>query len=145
MNPEPSPQAATEADSISHILTRFRTVAVVGLSPKSHRDSYQVSRYMQQHGWRIVPINPLADNILGEPAYASLTEAARHEKIGLVNVFRNPDDVPPIVEEAIELGAQAVWLQKGISHAIAAARARSAGLWLVQDKCLMVEHARHAH
>ncbi len=128
--------AATMAD----ILTKYRTVAVVGLSPKAHRESFGVAQYMQAQGWRIIPINPNASDILGETAYPSLTEAARHHTIGLVNVFRNSEDVPPVVDEAIAVGATAIWLQLGIEHAEAAQRARDAGLQVVQNKCLKVEY-----
>ncbi len=128
--------AATMAD----ILNTYRTVAVVGLSPKAHRESFGVAQYMQAQGWRIIPINPNASDILGETAYPSLTEAARHHTIGLVNVFRNSEDVPPVVDEAIALGATAIWLQLGIEHAEAAQKARDAGLQVVQNKCLKVEH-----
>lgn len=130
------------AAAIADILDHCRTVAVVGLSPKPHRDSYGVSHYMQAHGWRIIPINPNASKILGETAYPSLTEAARHHTIELVNVFRNNADVPPVVAEAIAIGAKAVWLQLGVAHEQAAQEARAAGLLVVQDKCLMVEHRR---
>jgi predicted CoA-binding protein len=139
----PANMTLTEADSITHILENFRTVAVVGLSPKPHRDSYEVAQYMQSQGWRIIPINPNADQILGEKAYPSLIEAAQHEAIGLVNVFRNSADVPPIVDDAIAVGASAIWLQLGIQHDSAATRARHAGLQVVQNKCLLVEHRRH--
>ncbi len=128
--------------AVAHILQHCRTVAVVGLSPKPHRDSFRVSRYMQAHGWRIVPINPLVSEVLGEKAYPSLLEAARHERIELVNVFRNSEDVPPVVDAAIAIGAQAVWLQLGIVNDASIALARSAGLVTVQNKCLMVEHRR---
>lgn len=128
---------------MAHILDHCRTVAVVGLSPKPHRDSYAVSRYMQAQGWRIVPINPNASIVLGETAYPTLTEAARHHRIELVNVFRNSADVPPVVDEAITIGAQAIWLQMGVVHDVAARKARDAGLRVVQDKCLMVEHRRN--
>ena len=132
----------TQTDTLRHILSTCRTIAVVGLSPKPHRDSFDVARHMQAKGWRIIPINPNATEILGETAYPTLTEAARHVKIDLVNVFRNSDDVPPVVTEAIAIGAKAVWLQLGIEHAQAAAEAQSAGLALIQNKCLMVEQAR---
>jgi predicted CoA-binding protein len=131
-----------ETNDIAHILAHCRTVAVVGLSPKAHRDSHAVSRYMQAHGWRIVPINPNADSILGETAYPSLAEAARHHRIELVNVFRNSADVPPVVDEAIAIGAQAIWLQMGVVHDAAAQKARDAGIRVVQNRCLMVEHRR---
>ena len=127
---------------IDFILAHCRAVAVVGLSPKAHRDSYRVAQYMQAHGWRIVPINPNASSILGETAYPSLVEAARHHTIELVNVFRNREDVPPVVTDAIATGAKAIWLQMGITHDSAAEQARAAGLRVVQDKCLMVEHRR---
>ena len=117
-------------------------MAVVGLSPKTHRASFEVSQYMQAQGWHIVPINPNASSILGETCYPSLTEAARHHRIELVNVFRNSEDVPPVVNEAIAIGAQAVWLQMGVVHDVAAEKARAAGLRVVQNKCLMVEHRK---
>jgi hypothetical protein len=128
--------AATMAD----ILDRYRTVAVVGLSPKSHRDSYEVAQYMQAHGWRIIPINPNASEILGETVYPSLQAAAAHHPIDLVNVFRNSADVPPVVDDAIAVGAKAIWMQLGIAHEEAAQRARTAGIAVVQNKCLKVEH-----
>ena len=136
--------APTEAQTIAQLVSKPLTVAVVGLSPKPHRDSFGVAQYMQAHGWRIVPINPNASEILGEKAYPTLTEAAQHVRIDLVNVFRNSDDVPPVVDEAIAIGAPALWLQLGITHEVAAAQARAAGLLVVQNKCLKVEHARHA-
>ena len=131
----------SETETIRHILRSYRTVAVVGLSPKSHRASFDVARYMQAQGWRIIPINPNATEILGEKAYPSLAEAARHERIELVNVFRNSVDVPPVAAQAIAIGAQALWLQLGIENADAANAAQAAGLRVVQNKCLMVEHA----
>jgi predicted CoA-binding protein len=138
-----SPSSAdTTATTMADILTRYRTVAVVGLSPKPHRDSHEVSRYMQAHGWRVIPINPNASEILGERVYPTLTEAARDHTIELVNVFRNSDDVPPVVDEAIAIGAKAIWLQLGVAHDVAAAQAHAAGLQVVQNKCLKVEHAR---
>jgi predicted CoA-binding protein len=133
----------TETQAIAHILSQARTVAVVGLSPKEHRDSFRVAQYLQAQGWRIVPINPNAAEILGEKAYASLSEAAQHHTIELVDVFRNSADVPPVVDEAIAIGAQAVWLQLGVAHEAAAAKARAGGLMVVQNKCLKIEHALH--
>lgn len=130
--------------AIERSLSQCRTLAVVGLSPKPHRDSYRVSQYMQAQGYRIIPINPLAKEVLGERAYATLSEAAHHVAIDMVNCFRNAHDIPPIADEAIALGAKALWLQIGIAHDGAAALAQQAGLWVVQDRCLMVEHARWA-
>ncbi|WP_394757052.1 CoA-binding protein [Rhodoferax sp.] len=138
----------TEAETIHQILTHCRTVAVVGLSPKPARASFDVARYLQAHGWRIIPVNPVAAasgaTILGEPVYASLQEAAQHASIDLVNVFRNSEDVPPVAQDAIAIGARALWLQLGIENAPAAAAAQAAGLWVVQNQCLKVAHATRA-
>ena len=125
----------------AQILATCRTVAVVGLSPKPHRDSYEIAQYMQAQGWRIIPINPAAQvtEILGEPVYPSLLEAAKHVKIDLVNVFRNSADVPPVADEAIAIGAKALWLQLGIEHAASSDKARAAGLLVVQNQCLLVQ------
>ncbi len=130
----------SHSDSRPGILNHCRTIAVVGLSPKPHRASYEVSQYMQARGYRIIPVNPNATQVLGEKAYSTLGEAAQHEKIDLVNCFRNSEDIPPIVEEAIRIGAKAVWMQLGVGHPAAAARAEAAGLQVVQDRCLMVDH-----
>jgi predicted CoA-binding protein len=132
--------AITPAERMPHILTHCRTIAVVGLSPQPHRPSFDVARYMQGQGYRIVPVNPNATEVLGEKAYATLTEAARHEKIDLVNCFRNSEDIPPVVDEAIAIGAKAIWMQLGISHPEAAAKAEAAGLLVVQDHCLKIDH-----
>ena len=128
------------AQRIPYILNHCHTIAVVGLSPKPHRASFDVSRYMQAAGYRIIPINPNATEVLGEKAYASLREAAQHESIDLVNCFRNSEDIPPIVDEAIAIGAKAIWMQLGISHPSAAAKAEAAGLLVVQDHCLKIDH-----
>jgi uncharacterized protein len=126
--------------AIRQSLTDCHSIAVVGLSPKPHRDSFRVAKYMQAHGFRIIPINPNAPEVLGEKAYASLTEAAHHERIDMVNCFRNSEDIPPIAAEAIAIGAKSLWLQIGVSHDEAAAHATAAGLVVVQNRCLMVEH-----
>lgn len=131
-------------NSVDQLLAQPRTVAVVGLSPKPHRDSFRVAQYMQAQGWHIVPINPNASEILGEKAYPSLTEAARDHRIELVDVFRNSLDVPPVIDEAIAIGVPAVWLQLGVVHDAATTKARAAGLLVVEDRCLMVEHRRTA-
>lgn len=132
----------TTAADIRFCLTQCRTIAVVGLSPKTHRDSHEVARYMQRQGYRIVPVNPAAQEILGERCYPSLREAAQHARIDLVNAFRNAADIPPIAEDAIAIGAKALWLQLGIVHDAATERARTAGLVVVQDRCLKIELAR---
>ena len=130
------------AERISHILNHCRTIAVVGLSHKPHRASFDVARYMQAAGYRIIPINPNEVEVLGEKAYASLTDAAAHETFEMVNCFRNSEDIAPIVDEAIALGGdiQSIWMQLGITHLDAAAKAEAAGLLVVQDRCLKIDH-----
>lgn len=135
---------AAAADTQRFLLTTCHTIGVVGLSPKPWRVSFEVARAMQAMGYRIIPINPNAgvQAILGERVYATLTEAAAHETIALVNIFRHSDDVPPVVDEAIAIGAKGIWMQLGIAHAGAAARAETAGLHVVQNACIKVECAR---
>lgn len=128
------------SNAIQQSLADCHTIAVVGLSPKAHRDSFRVSKYMQDHGFRIVPINPNAPEVLGEKSYASLTEAAQHVRIDMVNCFRNSEDIPPIAAEAIAIGAKSLWLQIGVVNDAAVQQATEAGLIVVQDRCLMVEH-----
>ena len=130
----------SDARSIAHILNSYRTIAVVGLSPKPHRASFDVARAMQAAGYRIIPINPSVTEVLGERAYATLTEAAQHEPITLVNCFRNSVDIPPIVDEAIAVGAKAVWMQLCIANPEAAAKATAAGLQVVQDRCIKIDY-----
>ena len=127
-------------ERLPYILQHCRTVAVVGLSPQPQRDSFDVARYLQAQGYRIIPVNPNATEVLGEKAYATLREAAQHEAIELVNCFRNSADIPPIVDEAIAIGAKAVWMQLGISHPAAAAKAEAEGLLVVQDRCIKIDH-----
>jgi uncharacterized protein len=139
-----SPAALNPSGRLPFILNTCRTIAVVGLSPHPHRASFDVARYMQAAGYRIIPVNPnvAADggDVLGEKAYASLLDAAKHEKIDLVNCFRNSVDIPPVVDEAIAIGAKAVWMQLGISNAAAAAKAEAHGLLVVQDQCIKIDH-----
>lgn len=134
VNPTPS------AQRIAHILNHCRTVAVVGLSPKPHRASFDIARYLQTNGYRVIPINPNAAEVLGEKAYATLLEAAQHGSIDLVNCFRNSEDIPPIVDDAIAIGAKAVWMQLDISNETAAAKAQAAGLLVVQNQCIKIDH-----
>ena len=124
------------------LLQHSRTIAVVGLSPDEARDSHRISRYMQDQGYRIIPINPRAAQILGETAYPDLTAAAAQHRIDLVNCFRRSEDIPPIAHEAAAIGARGLWLQLGIEHDQAAHLARSQGLDVVQNCCIKVEHAR---
>lgn len=129
-----------------NILKTCKTIAVVGLSPKTHRDSYEVAEYMQSQGYRIVPVNPVAAAsnapILGEKVYATLLEAALVEKIDMVNCFRNSADIPPIAAEAIHIKARVLWMQLGVDNAAAKAEAESAGLAVVDNRCLLIEHKR---
>ena len=127
-------------DEVRHFLSGVRRIAVVGLSPKSTRPSHGVSAYMQRVGYQIVPVRPLVSDVLGEPAYADL--ASVPGDIDLVNVFRRAEEVDAVVDAAIAKGARGIWIQLGIVNVTAAQRARDAGLFVVMDACLMVEHAR---
>ena|ERR1700738_1831360 len=127
-------------DSIGEILQKAKTIAVVGLSSNPARASHGVSAYMQAAGYRIIPVNPNEQEVLGEKSYARLEDVP--EKIDIVDVFRRAEDVPPVVESAIRIGAGAVWMQLGIRNAEAAEQARAAGLAVVEDKCILVEHRR---
>lgn len=132
---------------LRHILGSCRTIAVVGLSPQWHRPSFFAAKYMQGHGYRIVPINPTATEILGERCYPSVTAAARGLaaqgcKIDMVDCFRKSRDIPPIAAEAIAIGARCLWLQIGVVSEEAGAEARAAGLGVVINRCVKIEHAR---
>ena len=126
---------------ISAILLRARTIAVVGLSANELRPSNFVGFYMQRHGYRVIPVNPRETEVLGEPSYPSLSDVPVH--IDIVDVFRQPAAVPAIAEEAVAVGADALWLQFGVISAEGAEIARRGGLVVVMDRCLKVEHARH--
>jgi uncharacterized protein len=117
-----------------------KTIAVVGLSDNSQRTSNRVSRYMQEHGYKIIPVNPTIKEALGEKAYPGLLDVPG--KVDIVNIFRNSPDVPPVVDDAIAIGAKVIWMQEGISHEEAARKAEAAGIKVIMDKCIMVEHAR---
>jgi predicted CoA-binding protein len=127
-------------DRIREILTRATTVAVVGCSPDPSRDSHKVARALQTMGHRVIPVNPQAREILGLRCYGSLRQI--DEPVGMVDVFRRSELVPPIVEDAIAIGAGVVWLQLGVIHEEAATRARAAGLTVVMDRCPAVEYRR---
>lgn len=126
--------------TIQTILTECKTIAVVGLSSNPGRASYGVSRYMQQRGYRIIPVNPNETQVLGETAYPSLS--AVPEPFDLVNIFRRAEEAGAIVDEAIRLGVKAVWLQEDVIDEAAAQRAVNAGLLVVMDRCLLKEHLR---
>ncbi|MEP6923046.1 MAG: CoA-binding protein [Pyrinomonadaceae bacterium] len=129
-----------EQTTIERILKECQTIAVVGISSNPMRPSNSVSAYMQEAGYKIIPVNPRESLVLGERAFASLSDLP--EKPDLVNVFRRSEDAGAVVDEAIETGAKAVWLQQGIVDEAAGKRAQEAGLLVVMDRCLMVEHHR---
>lgn len=125
-------------DPIADLLHTSKTIAVVGLSDNPMKPSYGVSQYMQSQGYKIIPVNPQADEVLGEKSYPSLLEIP--EKIDIVDVFRRPDAVPEIVDQAIQLKVPAIWLQETVVHEEAAQKARAAGIFVVMDKCILKEH-----
>jgi hypothetical protein len=126
---------------IRELLLGARTIAVVGLSPKPERDSHRVARYMQRHGYTILPVNPGQTEILGEPCFSRLTAVPAATAVDIVNLFRRSTEVGPHVDEAIARGARAIWMQLGIADEDAARRARTAGLLVIMDRCIMVDHA----
>jgi predicted CoA-binding protein len=134
-------------NDVREILTRYKTVAVVGLSREPDKDSHRVSAYLKKHGFRIIPVNPFADEVLGEKSYKSLLDIPPEiqKTIEIVDIFRPAKDVPSIVEQAVKLKEmfgkpRVVWMQLGIVNEQAAEVARKAGLIVVMDKCMMVEH-----
>jgi len=129
-----------EPASIRELLRAARVIAVVGLSGDRRRPSYGVSQYMQRAGYRIIPVNPNESEVLGERAHPSLETVP--EKIDIVDIFRRSEFVPEIVDQAIRVGATAVWMQEGVVDEEAAARARAAGLTVVMDRCILKEHRR---
>jgi predicted CoA-binding protein len=130
--------AAERVALIRRILRYSQTIAIVGLSPKPHRPSNQVARYLMEAGYRIIPVNPGQDTILGLPCYPNLL--AIPTRVDLVDIFRRQEEVLPIVEEAIAIGAKFVWMQEGIVNEEAAAKARAAGLEVVMDRCTKIDH-----
>jgi len=131
------PQAS---DEIGELLKRARTIAVVGLSDSPLRPSFGVSAYMQEQGYRIIPVNPSISGALGEKAVASLSDI--REKIDIVDIFRKSEAVPSIVEEAIKLGVPAIWMQEDVIHEPSAEKARKAGIFVVMDRCILKEHKK---
>ena len=132
--------AVAGADPILDILKKYKTIAVVGLSSDPSRPSNGVSQYMQASGYRIIPVNPNEREVLGEKSYARVEEVP--EKVEIVDIFRRPEDVPPAVESAIRARAKVIWMQLGIENAQAAEKARAAGLTVVMDACILVEHKK---
>jgi hypothetical protein len=129
-----------DINTLRRILKEARTIAVVGLSAEWHRPSYFAAKYMQEHGYRIIPVNPKYGEVLGERCFDSLKKI--REKVDIVDVFRKTQDVPPIAEDAIAIGARVLWQQLGVRNEEAAARARAAGLEAVMDRCVKIEHGR---
>ena len=125
----------------AEILRKYRTIAVVGLSNNPLRPSHGVSEYMQRQGYKIYPVNPTLDTVLGEKCYPSLAELP--VKPDIVNVFRLPKAIPPIVEEMLQLGLKNIWVQQGIINMDAAKKAEQGGINVVMDRCIMIEHRRH--
>src|SRR5580704_6967199 len=126
--------------TIPELLKTSRTIAVVGLSSKRYRPSYGVAEYMQRNGYRIIPVNPFEETVLGEKCYPDLESIS--EQVDIVDIFRRSEFVPEIVEAAIRMGARAVWMQEGVVHEEAAERARQAGLMVVMDRCILKDHRR---
>ena len=124
--------------TIADALKQLKNIAVVGLSNSPLRPSHGVAAYMQTHGYRIIPVNPAIESALGEKAYKSLTDVP--EKIDIVDVFRRPEFVPELVDEAIKLKVPVVWMQEGVVHEAAAEKARKAGIFVVMDRCILKEH-----
>ena len=128
-----------DLNEIKNILSSYKTIAIVGLSPKSGRPSYQVASYMLEAGYRIIPVNPGQSEILGLPCYPNL--ASIPEPVDIVDIFRRPADIPPIVAEAVKIKAKVIWMQQGIINNEAAELARQAGLTVIMDRCIKTDHA----
>lgn len=131
---------STDVNTLRRILRDCKTIAVVGLSANWYRPSYFAAKYMQEHGYRVIPVNPMYQEVLGQKCYASLKDIP--EKIDIVDCFRKSQDIEPIADQAIAIGAKVLWLQLGVMNEPAAAKARQAGLEVVQDRCVKIEHGR---
>lgn len=136
----PGRRGSTVSDAIRSILETYKTLAVVGLSSKPMRASHGVASYMKAHGYRIIPVNPKETSVLNEKAFRSLEDIP--ETVPVVVIFRRPEFVPEVVEAAIRKGARVIWMQEGVIHEEAARRAREAGLVVVEDRCILKEHAK---
>lgn len=134
------PRENATSEEIRRILTSYRTVAVVGLSDKTDRPSYHVADYLLQHGYTIIPVNPMVESVLGAKSYPDLLSIP--QPVEIVDIFRKPEDVPAIVDQAIAKKAKVIWMQEGIANNSAADKARAAGLQVVMSKCMLKEHAR---
>jgi hypothetical protein len=129
-------------EELKDALSTCKTVAVVGISPKEDRPSYIVASYLKKKGYRIIPVRPDGDYILGEKVYPNLIEIPKEIEVDVIDIFRRSEDVPPIVEEAIQRGAKVIWMQEGVMHKEAGAKAEKAGLKVVMDRCMKKEHQR---
>jgi predicted CoA-binding protein len=133
-------QAAPSSDPVRDLLRSSKTIAVVGLSSNPRRPSSEVASYLQSVGYKIIPVNPNESEILGQKSYACLEDVP--EPIDIVDVFRRPEDVPPVADSAIAIHAKVLWLQQGITHSASAEKACAAGLTVIEDACLLIEHKK---
>ena len=127
-------------DIIKDILTKSKTIAIVGISDKAERPSHKVAKYLKEHGYTIIPVNPKLQEVLGEKCYADLAEIG--VKVDVVDIFRKAEDIAPIVDSAIKIGAKTIWMQEGIRDDEAAGNAASAGLKVVMNRCMLKEHGK---
>jgi predicted CoA-binding protein len=130
------------SDRVRSILLRYRRIAVVGLSPNPARPSYRAMVHMRAHGYELIPVNPTADEVLGIPSAPSLACAAECGPLEIVDIFRREEEIPGIVDEAIDLGARVIWMQLGLRDDASAERAQAAGIEVIQDRCVKMEHCR---
>jgi predicted CoA-binding protein len=129
-----------DTEALRRILKATKTIAVVGLSAQWHRPSYFAAKYLQDHGYRIIPVNPMYDGVLGEKCYKSLRDIP--ERVDMVDCFRKSAEIPALAEDAIAIGAKVLWMQLGVANAQARARAEAAGLEVVENRCVKIEHGR---
>jgi hypothetical protein len=129
-----------DISKLRRILRECRTVAVVGLSAQWHRPSYFAAKYLQEHGYRIIPVNPAYESVLGERCYKTLADIP--DPVDIVDCFRRSEEIPALADQAIAIGAKVLWMQLGVRHAEARAKAEAAGLEVVEDRCMKIEHAR---
>jgi uncharacterized protein len=129
-----------DISTLRRILRENRTIAVVGLSANWYRPSFFVAKYMKEHGYRVIPVNPQVESVLGEKSYKSLRDIP--EKVDIVDCFRRSEEIPALAEDAIAIGAKVLWMQLGVTNAAARSRAEAAGIEVVEDRCVKIEHAR---
>lgn len=132
------PRENATSEEIKEILNTCKTIAIVGISQDADKPSYGVAEYLKKHSYKIIPVNPKYTEVLDEKCYPDLKSIP--EKVDIVDIFRKPDAVPPIIDDAIDIGAKVVWMQTGICHNASADKARAAGLKVVMNKCIKVEH-----